>query len=178
MSKEKPLKKESELQKKLKELEAALEEEKKKSDELRDTAQRVQAEFENFSKRMEKEKEEFKKFSAGAVVADFLAVLDSFDDGIKSMQKHGSVSKEEYIKGLELLKKQFFSVLQKHGLSEMHCVGKKFDPHFHECMLKEHDEKKEDEIVLEEFQKGYLLHDKVLRTSKVKINKLEEKKNE
>ncbi len=142
------------------------------AEDLKDTAKRVQADFENFAKRVEKEKEEFKKFANAKVVLDFLPVLDSLNDGISAMQKQQSVSKDAALDGLVLLKKQFFSVLEKHGLKEIEALGKKFDPHFHECLLKEHDKTKEDEIILEEFQKGYLLNGKVLRTSKAKINKL------
>ena len=147
-----------------------LKEQEEKASEFKEIAQRVQAEFENFVKRNEKEKEEFKKFAEAKLIEKLLPVIDSFDEGIAAVQKHENISKKDFLHGLELLKKQFFSVLEKSGLSEIESVGKKFDPHFHECLLKATDASKADEIVLEQFQKGYLLNGKVLRTSKVKIN--------
>ena len=168
--------KHSHTSKKLEKLEEELKEQKKLAKEFKEVAQRVQADFENFSKRMEKEKEEFKNFANAKLIEEFLPVLDSFDKAISSMQEHENVSKQDFLDGLKRLKSQYFGLLEKKGLVEIECEGKKFDPHFHEVMLKEHDNSKEDEIVLEQIQKGYLLNDKVLRTSKVKINKLEEKK--
>ena len=150
-----------------------LKEQEEKAEEFRDAAQRVQAEFENFVKRAEREKEEFKRFADAKLIEKLLAVLDSFDEGITAVHKHESMSKKDFLHGLELLRKQFFGVLEKGGLREIESVGKKFDPHFHECMLKDQDAAKDDEVVLEQFQKGYLLDGKVLRTSKVKVNKLE-----
>lgn len=155
-----------------------LRDQEEKAAEFRDAAQRVQAEFENFVKRSEREKEEFKRFADAKLIEKLLAVLDSFDEGIAAVHRHESMSKKDFLHGLELLRKQFFGVLEKSGLREIESVGKKFDPHFHECMLKGHVASKDDEVVLEQFQKGYLLNGKVLRTSKVKVNKLEyEKEN-
>lgn len=148
-------------------------EQEEKSAEFRDAAQRVQAEFENFVKRTEHEKDEFKRFADAKLIEKLLPVLDSFDEGILAVHRHEGMSKKDFLHGLELLRKQFFGVLEKSGLAEIESVGKKFDPHFHECMLKGHDAAKEDEVVLEQFQKGYLLDGKVLRTSKVKVNKIE-----
>ena len=144
-----------------------------KAAEFRDAAQRVQAEFENFVKRSEREKEEFKRFADAKLIEKLLPVLDSFDEGIAAVHRHEGMPKKDFLHGLELLRKQFFGVLEKSGLREIESVGKKFDPNFHECMLKEHIAAKDDEIVLEQFQKGYLLQGKVLRTRKVKVNRLE-----
>ena len=162
--------------KKVKELEKKLSDQQKQTREFKETAQRVQAEFENFSKRIEKQKEEFKSYARAELIVELLTVMDSFNEAISSIEKQKEVSKEEYLHGIKLLKKQIAGVLEKNGLKEIKAEGKKFDPHFHECLTQAHDKTKEDEVVLEEIQKGYLLNDKVLRTTKVKINKLEEKK--
>ena len=154
------------------ELSNKLKEAQQKTEEFKDLAQRIQAEFENFAKRTNKEKMEFKKIASLEVINDFLPVLDSFDGAIEAMKKKGDT---EHVNGLVLLQKQLWSVLQKHGLQKIEALGKKFDHNLHDVFLSESDEKKEDYIVTQEIQKGYLLNSLVLRPSKVKINKLHEK---
>jgi len=138
---------------------------------LTELVQRIQAEFENFRKREEKERKHFIEFSNSGLIADLLPVLDSIDSAKKN-------TGQEEKKGIELIEKQLNSVLGKYGLKEIECIGKKFNPEFHECLIKENNSEKEDNIVLEELQKGFMLKDKVLRHSKVKINSVEEKKEE
>jgi molecular chaperone GrpE len=141
--------------------------EQQKLAELTDTLQRLQADFENYRKRVEKETAEFVKFANSSLLAKFLPVLDTLDVAIKNACKDNH--DQRYVKGLELLRAQLLSVLQVEGLLPIECVGKKFDPHYHEVMLKEPSDKEEGTI-LEEFQKGYLLHNKIMRHSKVKIS--------
>ncbi|MDO8634001.1 MAG: nucleotide exchange factor GrpE [archaeon] len=167
------------LEARLAELEKGLAEQVEKANEFKEIAQRVQAEFENFSKRTEKEKAEHKKIAGAGIIFELLAALDSFDSAIEAMKKHGKTEKDGGMHGLVLLKKQLFGVLERHGLKEIPAIGEKFDPHLHECFLSVNEKGKEDEIVLGEIQKGYTLNSLVLRPSKVKINKLhEEKKDE
>ncbi len=142
-----------------------------KIEELTELVKRIQAEFENFKKREEKDRKHFAEFSNAELIKSLLPILDSID----SAEKNGN---PETIKGLELIKKQLTEVLEKYGLKEINSLGKKFNPEFHECLLKENNSEKQDEIILEEFQKGFMLNDKVLRHSKVKINSIESEKNE
>ncbi|MFH1663755.1 MAG: nucleotide exchange factor GrpE [archaeon] len=146
--------------------EKPLDEKQAKIEELTDLVKRVQAEFENFRKREEKDRKHFIELSNAGLIAELLPVLDS----IHAAKKNG---KEEVKKGVELIEKQLNSVLGKYGLKEIECIGKKFNPEFHECLMKENNSEKEDNIVSEEFQKGFLLKDRALRHSKVKINLLE-----
>lgn len=173
-----PPKDQKTIDEKLSELENSLKEQEEKTNEFKEIAQRVQAEFENFAKRTEKEKAEHKKVASANIISELLAVLDSFDSAIEARKKHGKTEKEEGMHGLMLLRKQLFSVLERHGLRPIEAVGKKFDPHLHECFLSVEEKGKDDEIVLEEIQKGYMLNSLVLRPSKVKINKLHEEKTE
>lgn len=163
---------------KLTELEKRLLEQEEQANEFKDIAKRVQAEFENFAKRTEKEKAEHKKLAGANIISELLPVLDSFDSAIFAMEKHGKTEKDEGLHGLVLLRKQLFGVLERHGLKTIEAVGKKFDPSMHECFLSAHEDGKEDEIVLEEIQKGYTLNSLLLRPSKVKINKAQEKHGE
>jgi molecular chaperone GrpE len=149
---------------KTKEKQQKKDEKQEKIEELTELVKRIQAEFENFKKREEKDREKFIEYSNAELIKDLLPVLDSIESAEKKAQ-------EKEKKGIELIKKQLIQVLEKYGLKEIKAEGKKFNPEFHECLLQEHDKGKEDNIVLEELQKGYLLKDKVLRHAKVKINK-------
>jgi len=149
---------------------------KKKSEkeiiaDLTETLQRLQAEFENYKKRVDKEKGEFVKFSKADVVNKLLPVLDTFEIALKNTS-----DKEKFVKGIEMVYAQLFSTLESEGLKPIKAFGKKLDPYFHEVMLKQKSDK-EEEIILEELQKGYMFNDRVLRHSKVKVSEKENKDN-
>lgn len=143
--------------------------EEEKIAELTETLQRLQAEFENYKKRIEKEKAEFVKYAKAELIQRLLPTLDTFEIALKSTKDN-----EKFVKGMEMVYAQFVSTLQSEGLKPIEAIGKKFDPYLHEVMLKEKSDKDEG-IVLEELQKGYMLNDKVLRHSKVKISEKSEK---
>ena|SRR3989338_1932484 len=133
--------------------------------ELTNTLQRLQAEFENFRKWTEKDNRERTRFSNAQLIARFLPLLDTFDAALKTPKEKDSA----FAKGIGMLHSQLLALLHGEGLKQIICVGKKCDPHYHDVMLKEKSDKEEGTI-LEEFQKGYTLHDKILRHSKVKIS--------
>ena len=135
--------------------------------EMTETLQRLQAEFENYKKRTEKEKIEFVKYSKAEIISKILPILDTFEIALRNTN-----DKEKFVKGMEMLYAQLFSTLEAEGLRPIHSVGKHFDPYYHDVMLKQKSDK-EDGIVLEELQKGYMLNDKILRHSKVKISEKE-----
>ncbi len=141
-----------------------------KIEELTELVKRVQAEFENFKKREEKDRMKFIEYSNARLMFDLLPVLDSIDSGEKNWDK-------KTIKAFEPIKKQLTETLKRNGLKEIDSRGKKFDPEIHDCLIKEHNTEKEDYEILEELQKGYYLKDKVLRHAKVKINRKPEKKD-
>jgi len=132
--------------------------------ELTDSLQRLQAEFENYKKRIDKEKQEFLKYSKADIIDKILPTLDTFEIALKSAQ-----DKEKFVKGMEMVFAQLFSTLEAEGLKPIDCLGKRFDHNLHEVMMKQESDKEEG-IVLDELQKGYMLNDKVLRHSKVKIS--------
>ena len=127
--------------------------------------QRLQAEFDNYRKRIEKEKSEYCKFANHELMLKLLSILDSFELALKNTEK-----KEDFIKGIEMIYSQFYSLLEKEGLNKIDALNKKFDPNYHEVLLIENLDKEEG-IVLEELQKGYMLNEKVIRHTKVKISK-------
>jgi len=140
--------------------------------EIKDTLQRVQAEFENSRKRMEKEKQEFSKHANSALVKELLPLLDSVDAAREKLDDQREVRKDEAVEGIELIQKQLLAILKVHGLQEIECKGKKFDPMKGDCVMQAKVKGKGDGIVLEELQKGYTLNGKVLRHAKVKVNKI------
>ena len=144
---------------------------KQQLQELHETLQRVQADFENTCKRAEKEKTEFRQYANAVMVKELLSLLDSMDAAVEKLQNQENVKKEEMLNGLQMLRVQLLQLLQKHGLREIKCLGEKFNPMLHEALMQGCDESRQEDCVLEELQKGYLLNERVLRHSKVKINK-------
>jgi len=141
---------------------------KKKDDELADltnTLKRLQAEFENYKKRIDQEKKEFVKFSNEELITELLRILDDFELAITNC-----VVKDEFHKGVELIYANLYSALEKFGIQKIECLNQKFDPYLHEALLAEESDA-EQNTVLEELQKGYRLHGKVIRHAKVKIAK-------
>jgi molecular chaperone GrpE len=137
--------------------------------------QRLQAEFENYEKRVQKEKLEFMQYANTSVLKDLLSFLDSFDAAEQNLAKK-EFTQEHALQGMESLRKQFIAFLASKGVKEMKTLGEAFNPELHECLLQEHNEKERDNYVLEELQKGYMINDKVLRHAKVKINVIQNNK--
>lgn len=129
--------------------------------EMIDTLQRVQADFENYKKRVDNDKVEFVKFANVRLITELLPILDSFE---LALQNNG---KDE---GLQLMHSQLKSILEGYGLKAIASKGEKFDPYKHEALMQEESDK-EKGIVIEELQKGYTLGEKVIRHTKVKVSK-------
>ncbi len=142
-----------------------------KIEELTNLLKRIQADFENYKKLVEKQKSEFSCYIKQDVIKKLLPVLDSIELALKN-----TGDKENFIKGVELIFAQLYSILQSEGLKPIECVGKRLDPYNHEVLLKEQSDKEEDTI-LEELQKGYMLNDKIIRHTKVKVAKNDNKAN-
>jgi len=140
---------------------------KKEAEDYKETLQRLQAEFENYKKRVDKENGLFRKYANAELIKSFLPTLDSFEMALKN-----TADKDTFVKGIELIYAQFYSLLEEQGLKKIKAEGR-FDPYNHECLLQEESDK--DEQILEELQKGYMLNDVVIRHSKVKIGKKKDK---
>jgi len=138
--------------------------ETKETKELIDTLQRVQADFENYKKHIEKRCQDFEKTACKKLVAELLPVLDSFELALKNKDS------KDFADGMELVYSQLFSVLEKQGLKLIKANGEKFDPYKHEALLKEESDQEED-MIIDEMQKGYTLNGEIIRFSKVKLSK-------
>ena len=144
---------------------------KAKLEEYTNTLKRLQADFDNYIKRTEKERDEFKKYAGYKLLTKLLSLYDDFDRTINAVK---NVENQELKDGINLVHKQFTKLLEEEGVKKIECVGNKFDPYKHEIL--DIAAGKEDDVIVEELQKGYFLHDKILRTAKVRISKLKEEK--
>ncbi len=163
----------AELEEKISELETRLSESELKLKEHYERLLRSEADFQNLKKRTEKEKEDTRKYALQDIVVGILNVLDHIERGIQAYNdlENETLDKEEVLKGLELIYKDLKEVLCSHGLCEIECIGKEFDPYYHEALATICSEETEDNVIVEEFQKGYILNDRVIRPSRVKIAK-------
>ena len=140
--------------------------------ELKDQMLRRQAELENYRKRLIRDKEEAVQFANESLIRDILGFLDNMERALTAAKNGGDVN--ALIEGFEMTQNQLLSTLDKNwGLKAIDSVGQEFDPSLHEACMMTVDENLDKETVLEEFQKGYTLHDRVIRPSKVKIGKPE-----
>ena len=136
--------------------------------ELTDDLKRLQAEFENFKKRNEKEWSERVKFANQWIIADLLMVLDSFDKAMEDTKKGSDA--DSLKDGIQRVQRQFMQILEREGLKEIDTKGE-FDPFLHEAIMREEKDDVEDGKILEVYQKGYVLGNKALRPAKVKVAK-------
>ncbi len=152
---------------KLKELKEKLKEKTKQCDEYMNLLQRKTAEFDNFRKRTIKEKECIYSDAVCEVVQAFLPVVDNFERAIQSLAKDDEVKNLKA--GIELVFKQLKDAIKNLGVEEIVCANEKFNPDLHNAVMHVKDEQSGENTVLEEFQKGYVLKDKVIRHSMVKV---------
>ncbi len=123
----------------------------------------LQADFDNYKKKLMNEREEFVSQANENLIKELLGVLDDFERSLVLIKN------ENDLRGVELVYKNFLKILESFSLKKIEAEGKKFDPYYHEILLKEKSDKEEG-VILEEFQKGYLLNGKVIRHSKVKVS--------
>jgi len=142
-------------------LETELTEKSKLAEDRLNQLKYLQADFDNYRKKFDKEKDDIIELANEKLVKELLVIVDEFEICLKEIKD------EKSKKGLELIYKNLLKILQSHGLNEIESLGKKFNHNYHEVLMKENSDK--DGIVLEEFQKGYMLKSKVIRTSKVKV---------
>ncbi len=145
---------------------------KKLSEELasyKDKYVRLFAEFENVRKRHDREKLEFVKYANEGVITEFLGMVDDLERSVEAAKsKHEDYS--ALLTGVEMILGRMRELLKKNNVRPMDALGKKFDPHAHEILMMVESDEHDDEVV-EVFQKGYYLGDKVIRTAKVKVAK-------
>ncbi len=154
-------------------LKQALAEEKKKAEANLANWQRAQADFINYKRRSEQEKEEIGKFANTMLMLNLLPILDDLERAFTSTPPQ--MAKLTWLDGIRLIERKLRASLEAQGLSQIKALGEPFDPKFHEAAM--HGKGKEG-IVIEELQKGYMLHDRVIRPTMVVVGNGEEEKEE
>jgi molecular chaperone GrpE len=144
-----------------------LDEKTKLADEYLSRLKYLQADFENYKKIVAREREKYEMCATETLIKNLLPIIDTFECAIASASNNTS-----FEEGIALLYNDLITVLGKEGLKPIAAVGEKFDPYKHEVIMTVIDEEHPEDTILEEFEKGYMLGSKVIRTSKVKVSKL------
>ena len=139
-----------------------------KIEELTDRVRRQMAEFDNFRKRTEKEKTQMFETGAKSIVEKILPVVDNFERGLAAVTEEEKGS--PFVEGMEKIYKQMMTMLEEAGVKPIEAVGQEFDPNLHNAVMHIEDEEFGENIIAEEFQKGYTYRDSVVRDSMVKVS--------
>ncbi|GAA0341027.1 nucleotide exchange factor GrpE [Bacillus carboniphilus] len=145
-----------------------IEELKQQLEEAENKQLRIQADAENFKRRLQNEKISIEKYKAQSLVTELLPALDNFERALK-VENPDDVLKP-FIQGMEMVYKAIIEALKREGVEPIEAVGQPFDPHLHQAVMTESNSEMEAGVVIEEFQKGYKLKDRVIRPSMVKVN--------
>ena len=152
--------------------EAALLEEldnlKEQNDEYFSRLQRLQADFENFKRRTKIQNEDFAKYASADIIRELLDISDNLDRAAQALKTNGA---ESVYEGIGLIHDQLCNILSRNGVRRIESVGELFDPRVHEAVMSVNEASLQENVITEEIQKGYKLYDKVIRPSKVKVNR-------
>lgn len=135
---------------------------------LRERLMLSAADFENAKKRLTRERDEFVKFSQENILKEILPVVDNFERALAHAGEANEKNLKGIVSGVEMVLKQLSEILKNQGLKRIKTVGEKYDPHMHEAVGFVHEKGPED-IIVEELQSGYILHDRLLRAAKVRV---------
>lgn len=165
----KKMKKEEEMTSLLQEEYNELQEKARERDEYYNKWLGVHAEYENIRRRIEKEKENLRKFANEDIISTLFPIVDNFDMALDAMEK--APDKEAVMQGIKLVQKEFHRVLEDNGVKRIETKGVQFDPNVHEAVMMVETEDYPDGAVMEEVRTGYLLNDRLLRPAQVKVAK-------
>jgi molecular chaperone GrpE len=164
---------ESEGQEDIDSLKLTLAEEKKRAEEYLANWQRAQADFINYRRRTEQDRLEFNRYANSQLALALLPVLDDLERALEAVPP--KLAKNEWVEGIKLVGRKFESALEGQGITPVDALGKSFDPNYHEALRQD---KGEEGMVIDVFQKGYMLGNKVLRPAKVVVGNGEEEAKE
>ena len=146
-------------------------EEKNEEDSFKDKFYYLAAEMENMKKRNERERQNLLKYGNEKVLKGLIDVVDNLDRTLGALENDEDEKVKNIVTGINMVRTQFMDVLTSNGLEELDSLGKTFDPNFHEAMAQQPAEGKEDDEIIQEYQKGYVLNGRLLRAAKVVIVK-------
>lgn len=129
---------------------------------------RLQADLDNYRRRARLDAEASEKYRAQSLITDLLPIIDNFERALQVRTNSEEV--KSVLTGMEMVYKSLLDALKNEGAEQIEAIGKEFDPHFHQAVMQVQDEAYDSNIVIEELQKGYILKDRVIRPSMVKVN--------
>ena len=141
---------------------------RREKDALQDRLLRTAAEFDNYRKRVERERRELAQYAGADILTDLLPIVDDLD---RALQAPAGGDAETYRRGVELIQKQMLNLLQRRGVKPIEAVGTQFDPRFHEAVVHEVSDAHREGEVMAELRKGYTLGERLLRPAAVKVAK-------
>jgi molecular chaperone GrpE len=153
----------------IEDLQERLEEQKMVAQNNYDKFLRAYAELENYKKRMSKERKDLLTYANEELIREILPFVDNLERAINHASSEGNDSVQALIEGIQLTIKNLMKVLEKHGLKQIESVGRRFDPNLHEAVMQVKSESHEPHTVTEEFEKGYIMKDRLLRPARVAI---------
>lgn len=146
-----------------------LEEARREAAENYDKYLRLAADFDNYKKRVQKDRADLLNYGNESVLKDMLPIVDGLERAVDHASGAGGI--DSFVQGLQMILEQLRTTLAKHGVESVEALGSEFDPHYHEAMMRVDSEPSRDNLVVEEFEKGYLLKGRLLRPSKVAVAK-------
>jgi molecular chaperone GrpE len=154
----------------LAEMKEKLEAAEKELKEEKDRFLRFYADFDNYKKRSAREMDDFRKFANESLIKELLPVLDNLERAIHSSSS-GEEADKSILEGVDMTLKEIMKILERFNVKPVQALGSPFDPNFHEAIGQEESDEHEDNTVLKEFQKGYMLHDRLIRPSMVLVSR-------
>lgn len=137
-------------------------------DQYLDLAARTRAEFENYQKRMQREREQERKYAFGPLAEMLLPILDNLDRAIQAGKQAGETG--PLVTGVAMVQSQFLELLKRNGVTRIDCAGKPFDPNLHQAVMQKPDESVEPNTIVQVIEQGFLNQDRVLRPAKVIVS--------
>lgn len=153
----------------LKEMETRLESVEQEAKEAHDRFLRVSAEFENYKKRSSREMDEFRKFANESLIREMLTVVDNLERALNSSNNDNQVN-SHIAEGVGMTLKEILKVFEKFYVKPIEALGKPFDPNFHQAAMREETNERPENTVLNELEKGYMIHDRLLRPAMVVVS--------
>lgn len=153
----------------LKEMETRLESVEQEAKEAHDRFLRVSAEFENYKKRSAREMDEFRKFANESLIREMLTVVDNLERALNSSNNDNQAN-SHIAEGVDMTLKEILKVFEKFYVKPIEALGKPFDPNFHQAAMREETNERPENTVLNELEKGYMIHDRLLRPAMVVVS--------
>ena len=141
----------------------------KERDDYYDRLLRATAEFDNYRKRTDRERQQLAEAAAADLIKDLLPLVDDMERAMKADAGHEDAA--PILRGVEMIHKQLLDTLRKRGVTPIEALGADFDPHYHMAVMHEHAEGRRENEIIEEFTRGYMLGDRLLRPAMVKVAK-------